>query len=94
MTLAETKELEALTRILDTMGGTDEWNKAYDRYFELRAKEQEEYRAENIDKLKEFYDEHIANRTWAEIDGDDWSWYSDFHKDVFGYRPKTLNFGE
>ena len=94
MTRAEIKEMETIRRTLDTLPCCEEWDKAYDRYCELRAKEQEEYRAENIGELKRFYDEHIAGREWKDIDGDDWDWYSDYHKDVFGYRPKTLNFGE
>ena len=94
MTQAEIKEMETIRKTLDTLHPCKEWDDAYDRYCELRAKEQEEYKAENIGKLKAFYDEHIAGKTWAEIDDDDWSWYSDWHKDVFGYRPRSTVFGE
>lgn len=93
MTKAEIKEIENLRIILNTVMG-DEWDKAYDRYCELRAKEQEEFKAENIDNLKKFYDVYIAGKKWEEIDQEAWDWYSDYHKDVFGYRPKTLIFGE
>ena len=93
MTTFEQKELNLLRELLDTTPScTELWSKAYDRYCELCAKEQEEYKANNIDTLKKFYDEHIAGKEWAEIDRDDWDWYSDYHKDVFGYRPKTLDF--
>ena len=95
MTQAERKEIETLGRILETVPYTsEEWDKAYNRYCELRAKEQEEYKQENIDNLKRFYDVYIAGRDWKDIDQDAWDWYSDYHKDVFGYRPKTLTFGE
>lgn len=88
-------ELNALSKKLDTIPcGTPEWDKTYDRYCELSAKEHEIYRAENIDNLQRFYDAHIANREWKDIDPNAWEWYSDYHKDVFGYRPRTLNFGE
>jgi hypothetical protein len=95
MTKEERSELESLCKTLDTVPcGTPEWDKAYDRYCELRAKEREEYKASHIDDLRRFYDEHIAGRDWSEIDPEAWDWYSDYHKDVFGYRPKTINFGE
>ena len=94
MTHTEIKEMETLRVTLDTLLCGEEWDKAYNRYCELCAKEQEEYKAENIDNLKKFYDKYIAGREWKDIDGDAWDWYSDYHKDVFGYRPKTLNFGE
>lgn len=95
MTTAERNELQALDRILETTPcGTPKWDEAYERYLELRAIEQEEYYLSNIGNLRKFYDDHIANRGWDEIDPDAWSWYSDYHKDVFGYRPRTLNFPE
>lgn len=95
MTHAELQELKTLSRALDTIHpSTKEWDEAYDRYCELCAKEQAEYRAENIDKLKAYYDKYIAGKTWDEIDAEDWGFYSDYHKDVFGYRPRSLNFGE
>lgn len=95
MTQIEKNELEALSRKLDTIPcGSDEWDKAYDRYCYLSAKEHEEYKAAHIDDLRKFYDKHIANREWSDIDPNAWEWYSDYHKDVFGYRPRTLNFGE
>ena len=94
MTQAEIKEMETIRKTLDTLPPCKEWDDAYDRYCELCAKEQEEYKRENIDNLKKFYDVYIANREWKDIDPEAWDWYSDYHKDVFGYRPKTLNFGE
>ena len=61
MTHNEMKELEALRVKLNTIPcGSVEWDKAYDRYCELSAKEHEEYKANNIDKLRRFYDEYIA----------------------------------
>lgn len=94
MTQAERKEIETLRRKLDTLPIGKEWDDAYERYCELSAKEQEEYKAENIGNLRKFYDVYIANRERKDIDPEAWDWYSDYHKDVFGYRPKTLNFGE
>ena len=92
MTMQE--EMDNLREQLDTLTPGPEWDKAYNRYCELRAIEQEEYKRQNIGMLRTFYDDHIAGKTYAEIPDEDWEWYSDFHKDVFGYRPRSLNFGE
>lgn len=59
----------------------------------LQAQE-DQYRAENEPKLRAYFAEHFAGKTWDEIDGYDWSWYSDWHKDVFGYRPHGIVCGE
>ena len=45
---------------------------------------------EERDRCKAFFDEHQA-KGW---DGESWSWYSDWHKDLFGYRPHARVFGE
>lgn len=60
---------------------------------ELQAQE-DSYRAEEEPKIRKYFAEHFAGKTWEEIDGDDWSWYSDWHKDVFGYRPHGIVCGE
>ena len=94
MTKFEEKEIRILSELLDTTpSGTELWDTAYFRYCELSAKQHREYRANNSDKLKAFYDEHIANKAWDDIDPEAWNWYSDYHKDVFGYRPKGITFG-
>ena len=73
---------------------SQEWDEVYAEYKKLCAIEQERYKQENIGALKAFYDEHIAGKEWSQIDAEAWDWYSDFHKDVFGYRPRSLSFGE
>ena len=45
--------------------------------------------AEKIE-LRKFFDEHQAHG-W---DDDSWGWYSDWHKDVYGFRPHGRVCGE
>ena len=52
------------------------------------------YREENEPKIREYFAKYIEGRTWAEIDPEDWQFYSDWHKDVFGYRPHGIVCGE
>jgi hypothetical protein len=58
------------------------------------AEEAERYRRENEPKLRAYFAEHFEGKTWDEIDPDCWDWYSDWHKDVFGYRPHGIVCGE
>ena len=53
---------------------------------EVLAKQQEDDKA----KIRAYFEEHQKNG-WTE---DDWDWYSDWHKDVFGYRPHGMVCGE
>lgn len=61
--------------------------KEHPTWFIDEAKEAEEYRATNEPKLRAYYDQHIAGREWDEIDPECWDFYSDWHKDVYGFRP-------
>jgi hypothetical protein len=49
--------------------------------------EQEAYTAE-WRALNAFFNEHIAGKSYDELDADDWSYYSDWYKDVNGIRPR------
>lgn len=50
--------------------------------------EEERYRNIEIPKLKDYYKEHIDGKSREEIGDDVIDWYSDWHKDVYGYRPR------
>ena len=50
------------------------------------AKEQEN----EEEQIRAYFDKH-QKEGW---DDDSWSWYSDWHKDVFGYRPHARVCGE
>ena len=56
--------------------------------------EDKRYRRENEPKIREYFAQHIEGKTWDEIDPEDWQFYSDWHKDVFGYRPHAIVCGE
>ena len=56
--------------------------------------EDERYRRENEPKIRACFAEHFEGRAWEDIDPDAWQWYSDWHKDVFGYRPHGIVCGE
>ena len=69
-------------------GGSDKLEKVVDelnRHAELKAESDNE-KAE----LRKFFDEHMENG-W---DDEDWSWYSDWHKDLYGYHPHGYVCGE
>lgn len=38
-------------------------------------------------RLQDYFDKYIKDRPWDQINPDRWGWYSDWHKDVYGYRP-------
>lgn len=48
------------------------------------------YREENEPKIREYFAKHFEGKTWKEIDPERWDFYSDWHKDVFGYRPHAI----
>lgn len=90
MTTAEINErIRELTAILDGYAAGD-WDEAYKEYNSLTAILDERYRAENQASFDAFYEAHIKGKAWEEIDQDDWQFYSDWHKDMYGFRPKSI----
>ena len=83
------KRMRELSNILD-YGISDGWEKAYDEYFLLSAIMDERYRMENQEKFDAFYNEHIKGKSWEEIHPQDWQYYSDWHKDMYGFRPRHV----
>lgn len=96
MTTIPTEEIRQrirqLTEILDaTMYESGKvWHKAYSEYEELNAILDERYREENQAAFNAFYAEHIEGKSWEEIDPENWQFYSDWHKDMYGFRPKSI----
>lgn len=78
-----------LSAILDGPMG-DEWDKAYEDYSRLRAVEDERYRERYQDEFDAFYEAHIKGKKWEDIDPEDWGAYSDWHKDMYGFRPRHI----
>lgn len=83
------KRITELSNILNGYVKGD-WDKAYKEYNELTFVLDERYRAENQTAFNAFYEKHIKGRTWEEIDQEAWDTYSDWHKDMYGYRPRAI----
>lgn len=86
-----TAEINARIRELDIvlMGDctNEAWDKAYKERSNLCAVLDERYRAENQSAFDAFYAKHIEGKSWEEIDPEAWGFYSDWHKDMYGFRP-------
>jgi hypothetical protein len=68
-----------------------DWDKNYDEYCLLNAILDDRYRKENMEAFEKFFFEHIYAKEWSEIDADILDSYSDWHKDMFGYRPRSTD---
>lgn len=94
MTKDERREVrKACEKHLDYVG--NDWDYYYPIYETVNAVEDDEYREENEDKVRAFFEKHFEGKTWAEIRNnpelyDAWGFYSDWHKDCFGYRPHDI----
>ena len=90
MTTADIKtRIRELSDILNGDPCSDAWDAAYSEYGRLNAVLDERYREENEADFNAFYVEHIEGKSWEEIDSEDWQFYSDWHKDMYGFRPKS-----
>lgn len=93
MTAMTTADINArireLTAILDG-GMSDAWDAAYDEYSNLTDILDERYREENQAKFDAFYEKHIKGKKREEIDPENWDFYSDWHKDMYGFRPRYI----
>ena len=82
--------IEELSKILESDCTTDDWKITYNEYAKLNVELDLRYVEENEDDFKRFYEQNIKGKTWEEIDPDLWDYYSDWHKDMYGYRPRTI----
>jgi hypothetical protein len=55
-----------------------------------QVEEDEKYRRENEPLIRKYFAEHFEGKPWEQIEPERWSFYSDWHKDVFGYRPHAI----
>ena len=91
MTTADIKKrVDQLDTILMGDCTSDAWEEAYKERSILCDVLDERYRAENQSAFDAFYEKHIKGKRWEEIDPDNWSFYSDWHKDMYGFRPRTI----
>lgn len=68
----------------------DEWDRLYKEYVNLTNIMDERYRERNQKEFDAFYERHIKGKTWGEIDPEAWQCYSDWHKDMYGFRPHSI----
>lgn len=69
---------------------TKAWDEAYNEYSKLRAVQDERYRIRNQSAFDAFYTKYIKGKSWEEIEPEAWECYSDWHKDMYGFRPKSI----
>ena len=80
-----------LSKMLDTLSPSDDrWDMYYTEYCRINAILDERYREESQADFDAFYEKYIKGKKWEEIDPEDWQTYSDWHKDMYGYRPRTI----
>ena len=82
------KRVDELSHLLDM---AIDWDKNYDEYCMLNNILDERYREENIGAFEKFFYKHIYAKEWNEIDPEILQSYSDWHKDMFGYRPRSAD---
>ena len=82
--------IRELSNILEGDCTTPAWDEAYKEYGKLTAIQNERYRVENESAFNAFYAEHIEGKSWEEINPEDWGFYSDWHKDMYGFRPHHI----
>lgn len=91
MTNAEiNKRLDELAEILESYIDPEPWREYYAEYEELDAILNKRYREANQNKFDAFYKKYIEGKTWEEIDPYTLQTYSDWHKDMYGFRPKSI----
>ena len=56
--------------------------------------EEKSYREKNEPLIRDYFATHFEGKEWKDIDPECWEFYSDWHKDVFGYRPHGIVCGE
>lgn len=84
------KMMDNLAVILESPIDPEAWSEYYKEHSKLEAILNKRYREENQEKFDAFYKKYIEGKTWEEIDPEDWSYYSDWHKDMYGFRPKHI----
>lgn len=69
---------------------SEAWEEAYKERCVIISVTDERYREANQAEFDAFYAKYIEGRSWEEIDPEAWQCYSDWHKDMYGFRPKHI----
>jgi hypothetical protein len=89
-TAAINKRIDELRVLLDTVNpASNEWDKYYSEYNSLCDTLQRRYCEEQEPKLMAYYKKYIQGKTWEEASVH-WDFFSDWHKDCYGYRPRWV----
>ena len=89
MTKEQRNELNKIREAMKNMN--DDYVFAnWDRYLELEEIENQEFRENNQSEFDKFYKENIKGKDWNEIEPGAWEFYSDWHKDMYGFRPRFI----
>ena len=83
--------INELGKMLDETPMGSKWHELYEEYNELNFIDQQEYRQEQEPELIKYFEKHIKGKAWNEIDQMCLECYSDWHKDVYGFRPRATD---
>lgn len=88
------KELENImdSYAWDESISREQYKAAYAEWRDIREQEDKEYAEKAYPDLKEYFEKYIKGRQWSDVEGETFDYYSDWFKDVFGYRPRQINF--
>lgn len=86
------EDLCATAKSIDELA---EWIAEYPKKVNELADREKKYIEENKPRLAEYFDKHFSGKTWEEVRDNEslymsWSFYSDWYKDVYGYRPREV----
>ena len=85
------ERIKKLGDMMEMMNPCDDaWDEAYREYFAMVDVQNERYRKANQSDFDAFYEKNIKGKSINEIDPETWSWYSDWHKDMYGHRPRHI----
>lgn len=82
--------MRELSTILEGDPMSEDWDAAYGEYNKCEAVLNERYIEENQEKFDAYYEKNIKGKRWEDIDPESWQFYSDWHKDMYGFRPRVI----
>ena len=87
------KELSEMVKklgdTLEMMNPCDnDWDMIYKKYCHITAIQDERYREANQADFDAFYEKNIKGKKWEEIEPSVLDFYSDWYKDMYGFRPR------
>ena len=84
------KRIRYLSELLESPIDPEPWSEYHDEYCRLTDELDRRYREEHQEAFDNFYTEHIKGKKWEDINPEDWDFYSDWHKDMYGFRPRHI----